>query len=225
MGIITAMKCEAEKLLEQMSTAECSYTGGQSYYSGEIHGNKVVVCVCGVGKVFAAIASQTLITQFGCGHIINVGVAGSLSEDINIGDVVLADKVVQYDMDTSALGDPVGMVSGIDMTYFSCDNNKIAELVKAAVQTGISHFTGVIATGDRFFNDEEIRAYVANTFNAVAGEMEGAAVGQVCFVNSIPFNVVRIISDKAGKNSTSEYEINVKTAAEKLSNMIRVYFE
>ena len=224
-GIITAMKCEAKYLLEIANIRETRFVGGQKFYVGKIKSNEVVISVCGVGKVFAAICTQTMLTELNCGHIINIGVAGALANEVEINDIVLAKDVVQYDMDTSALGDPVGMISGIDIVNIPCDTDRLYHLKKAADTARFINHIGTIATGDRFFNDEKTRAYVADKFGAYAGEMEGAAVGQVCFVNNVPFNVVRIISDKAGENSSVEYGNNVKTAAKKLSELIRVYFE
>lgn len=223
-GIVTAMKCEAQKLLEISKITEKQLVGSQLFYKGTINGNDVVICVCGVGKVFAAICTQTLITVFNCDYIVNLGVAGSLSDNVKINDVVFASDVVQYDMDTSALGDPVGMISGINMIKIPCSEKNISKLIKAADCAGVKSSVGTIATGDKFFNDEETRKFVAEEFGAYAGEMEGGAVGQVCRINEKPFNIVRIISDRAGKTSSEEYEMNVITASERLTDIMKNYF-
>lgn len=224
-GIITAMKCESEQLFDFMNIKRTEVIGGQKFYLGKINDEDIVISVCGVGKVFAAICAQTMITSFDCKYIINIGVAGALAEKVDINDIVFASDVVQYDMDTSALGDPVGMISGINIIKIPCDDCKIRSLKRAADKAGVKSHIGTIATGDRFFKDEYTRIYIAEKFGAYAGEMEGAAIGQVCCINNIPFNVVRIISDKAGGNSSVEYSSNLKCAVTKLSDIMKIYFK
>lgn len=224
-GIITAMTQEGEKLIENADINERVTIGFQTYYIGTVANQDVVISVCGVGKVFAAICTQTMIVKFGCDHILNVGVAGSLDNNIDINDVVFAENVVQYDMDTSALGDPKGMISGINIIEIPCDNSQLELVRKSAKAVGLSLKKGTIATGDKFFKDIKSREKIAQRFNAKAGEMEGGAVGQTAFSSGIPFNVVRIISDKAGENSANEYSENCQSSANLLAKVILKYFE
>ena len=117
-GIIGAMDIEVDGIVASMSNTTIEEISGVKYYSGTLSNKNVVVAKCGIGKVFAAICSQTMILKYNPCVIINTGVAGSLSNELNILDVAVADKVVQHDMDTSAIGDPKGLISGINVIYF-----------------------------------------------------------------------------------------------------------
>jgi len=154
--------------------------------------------------------------------IINVGVAGCLDETLKIGDIVIADEVCQHDMDTSAIGDPVGLISGINIINIPADKN-VSELLTSVVSDlGINTYAGAIASGDQFISSAEKKSYITNTFCAVACEMEGAAIGHVCYVNNVPFGVVRAISDNADGTSHMDFptfaakaaEISIKTVKE-----------
>ena len=114
-GIIGAMGVEVLALAELLENKKCEKISGIEYMSGTIYGKDVVLAVCGIGKVFAAICAQTMILKYNPDVIINTGVAGTLSDELSIGDIAIADSVVQHDMDTSPLGDPVGMLSDINI--------------------------------------------------------------------------------------------------------------
>ena len=132
-GIIAAMQKEAAGLLEKMQDKTETVIGGVTYTAGTLCGHTAVAAVCGVGKVFAALCAQTMILRFAPQCIINTGVAGSLSTALSIGDLVIADGAVQYDMDTSAVGDPVGLLSGINRIVLPTDK-ALTERLKAAAQ-------------------------------------------------------------------------------------------
>lgn len=116
-GIIGAMKIEIEALNAQMENRQTKTVSGIEFTSGTLCGREVVTAVCGIGKVFAAMCAQTMILLYSPDRIINTGVAGSLSMKLNIGDIAVSDFVVEHDMDTSPLGDPVGMISGLSLIH------------------------------------------------------------------------------------------------------------
>ena len=220
-GIIGAMKIEVENLKEIM----CDYTvetiSGIDYYKGKLCDTEVVIAQSGVGKVNAAVCTQTMILKFLPKLIINIGVAGGLTNEINIGDVVIATEVVQHDVDTSAIGDPVGMISGINIINIPCSPKAVAALKKAADEMkDFKALTGIVASGDQFLNDKAKTKWIAETFNAVACEMEGGSIGQVCYINNVDFGVIRAVSDKGDEDSGISYNEFVQIAAKNSIDII-----
>lgn len=194
-GIIGAMKIEVESLANMLEERHDSICSGIIFHEGRLCGANVVLAVCGVGKVFAAVCAQTMIIKYGADVIINTGVAGGLDEGLHICDAVIAERVVQHDMDTSALGDPKGLLSGINVVYIDCDRLITNALEKCVIDLKIKYMRGTIASGDVFVADEEKKSFIRENFGALACEMEGAAIGHVCYINNIPFGVLRTISD------------------------------
>jgi adenosylhomocysteine nucleosidase len=224
-GIIAAMKIEAEGILRRMTDVTAETVSGVTFSSGKLHGVPCVVAVCGIGKVFAALCAQTMILRYQPCLILNSGVAGSLSASLTIGDIAVAESLVQHDMDTSALGDPVGLISGINIVHLPCDEAASARLAACAASLeGVSVKRGVIASGDQFMSDGEKKRRIADTFGAVACEMEGAAIGQVCYVNAVPCAVMRAISDGGDEAAAMDYPTFAKMAAERAVEAIDRYF-
>jgi len=120
-GIIGAMQTEVELLISKIEGAEKSTVSGIDFYSGKMENKDVVVAKCGIGKVFAALCAQTMILKYGVELIINTGVGGAISDSLEIGDIAVSSAVVQHDMDTSAIGDPVGLISGINVIEIEAD--------------------------------------------------------------------------------------------------------
>ena len=219
-GIICAMALEANAITDTIENKKIKNISGVDFVSGTIGGRETVVAVCGVGKVFAAICAEAMILEYHPDVIINSGVAGSLCRSIKIGDIVIAESVVQHDMDTSPLGDPKGLISGINIINIPCDK-AVAEYLKNCCDSlGIKNFGGVIATGDVFMSNEANKKEVADRFNAKACEMEGASVGQVCYVNKVPFCVLRAISDNADDGAEITYETFAAESAKKTHAVI-----
>ncbi len=224
-GIIGAMQVEIEALKNMVEQAETRTVSGIEFVKGRIGGHEVVVASCGIGKVFAAMCAQTMIVSYGVDRIINTGVAGTLSEKLGLTELAIATAVVQHDMDTSAVGDPVGMISGINQVELPASAELAEELARCAETVGVRSVRGVIASGDRFVADAETKSYIQKTFGAIACEMEGAAIGQVCYVNQIPFAVIRCISDNADDAAgTMEYPELCKKAAEQSQQLLQAYF-
>ena len=224
-GIIAAMQKEAALLLEKMQEKTETVIGGVTYTAGVLCGRTAVVAVCGVGKVFSALCAQAMILRFSPQYIINTGVAGSLSTALHIGDLVIADGAVQHDMDTSAVGDPVGMISGINKILLQTDEALTKKLKAAAAAVGAVAHGGIVATGDRFVADGAEKRRIADTFGAVACEMEGGAVAQACFVNGVPFALLRAISDDASGKAQTDYPAFADRAARKSAALLLTVLE
>lgn len=202
-GIIAAMELELDGLKAAMADTKTETVSGMEFVRGNIAGKNIVAVVCGIGKVFAAMCAQTLILRYAPDAVINIGVAGAVGPGLGVLDVVIADKVCQHDMDTSALGDPIGMVSGVNEIYFPADPGLVNGLCAAAEGCGVRCITGTVASGDQFLHESGKKQWIHDTFGAIAGEMEGGSVGQVCFANKVPFAVLRCISD--GDGGSMEY--------------------
>ncbi len=213
LGIIAAMKIEAELIEAAMTDIVRETCGSIEYCLGKIGNTDIVLAVCGIGKVFAAICAQTMIVKYAPDAVINTGVGGTLTKKLSVGDVAVSSAMVQHDMDTSALGDPVGLISGINIVEIPADA-ALAEKISAIVKSmGINTVTGTIATGDQFIGNQETKKRIVDTFGAIACEMEGAAIGQVCYVNKVPFAVIRAISDDADGGACEDYPAFAKMAA------------
>ena len=220
-GIIGAMGVEIEALAAAMENVQTETFGRIELRSGTLCGREVVLAKCGVGKVFAAMCAQTMILHCQVDAIINTGVAGTLSDQLSIGDIAVAADVVQHDMDTSPLGDPVGLISGLDIVHMPADA-ALAEAVTASIAAaGGKYLCGTIASGDQFIADAAKKSFIRDTFGAIACEMEGAAVGQVCCANGIPFAVIRAISDGGNEESPMDYPTFVKMAAARSAAVVR----
>ena len=220
-GIIAAMNVEMESLRSHIENPVTETVGGVTYVSGRLEGQEVVTAVCGVGKVFAALCAQAMILRYRPECIINTGVAGTLTDRLSVGDIAVSTGVVQHDMDTSPLGDPVGLISGINKVELPADRLLTGQLSACAKVMGIKTATGVIASGDQFVASAERKAFIVEHFKAIACEMEGAAVGQVCYVNKVPFCVLRAISDSADGSSHMDYPTFVQMAAEQSVALLR----
>ena len=211
-GIIGAMQMEVDNLKEAMENQSVETVSGVNFVCGNIGDVEVVAAVCGVGKVFAAICAEAMILKFNPDMGINIGVAGTLTKDLNVFDVAVASDVFQHDMDTSALGDPVGLISGLNQIFFPADEKMRTLLCEVLRDKGIHYLTGPIATGDLFMHVPEKKAQVRADFGAIAAEMEGGSIGHVCTVNNVPFAVLRSISD--GDGGAVDYQTFAEKAAE-----------
>ena len=220
-GIIAAMNVEMESLRSYMKDTHTEVISGITFVRGMLEGREVVTAVCGIGKVFAALCAQTMILQYNPACIINTGVAGTLTDALDIGSIAVSSAMVQHDMDTSAIGDPVGLISGINMIEIPADAELSAQLSSCAAKMSVKTVTGVIASGDQFVASVARKAFITEQFGAIACEMEGAAIGQVCYVNKVPFCVLRAISDSADGSSHMDYPVFVKMAADQSVRLLR----
>lgn len=213
-GIIGAMQIEIDGLRKELKNEQEMTISGIHFWKGEVHGKEVVMAVCGMGKVYAAICAQTMVIHFKVDAIINTGVAGNLSEDLGIKSVAIADQVVQHDMDLTPVGYQYGELGGLNIIYIPCDKKMVSLVEKSVEKMGLKYKVGTIATGDQFINKPEQQKFITEHFHAIAAEMEGASIGHVCCINRIPFAIIRTISDDADGNSPEDFPAFAKEAAE-----------
>ena len=159
---------------------------------------EIIAAVCGVGKVFAAICAEAMINFYAPDMMINIGVAGAVSRELKVYDIVVAEKICQHDMNTTAVGDPIGLLSGINKVYLDTDEKMVKLISECLSDEGVHFVSGTIATGDLFVETREQRDLIAERFGAVAADMESGSIGQVCYVNNVPFTILRSISDADG---------------------------
>ena len=224
-GFICPMDCELAAVTRLFSEVKTVRYAGLDFYEGSIEGRRAVAVKCGVGKVFAALAAEALILGFSPDLVINTGVAGNLSDSLSIGDVVVSSAVVQHDMDTSPLGDPVGLISGINKVYIESDADAAKTVCEVLDTLGVRYAEGVVASGDQFVAGKEKRDFIKTTFGALCCEMEGAAVGQVCYANGVPFLVLRALSDDADGASPDDFPAYCVKVSETSSRVISAFMQ
>jgi len=213
-GIIAAMQIEADSLIAEMTETSSETISGTTYIKGNLREKKIVVAVCGIGKCFAAMCAQTMILRYQPTLIINTGVAGALSDRLDIYDIAIATSAVQHDFDTTDIdNDPIGNIPGIRLVNLPCSQNVAQTLIQLAKKLDINVLPGVIATGDVFVSCKERKAFIRDTFTAIACEMEGGAIAQVCYVNDVECAIIRSISDNAD-GEVEEYDKFKYKAAE-----------
>lgn len=226
LGIIGAMDTEIELIKKALQEESTRKIGESTYYSGKINGKNVVIAKCGIGKVRAALCVQVMIDYFNVSAIINTGIAGGVSENLSVGDIVLSTDALQHDFDVTAFGYAPGyMCTGHNSdkpTLFHADENlqKLILESATAILPSSKIKTGIIASGDKFISDALTRKYLSEQFNATAAEMEGAAIAQASSVNNVPFIIIRIISDLADGKPNEEYDKFERNACVSLADII-----
>ena len=217
--ILGALDEEIEFLLRDLTDKTETNWNGNKIFEGSLYGKDVILAKSGVGKVNSAMITQHLIDSYHFNYLLFTGVAGSLGKDIHVGDVIVAEKLFQHDMDVRSLGYKLGQVPGLKQLFFECDKRllKIAENVKIS---GYKVKKGIIATGDQFV-DHNHNIKKDNSYNANCVEMEGASVAQVSMLNNIPFLVIRIISDNADDTSSGDFRSNLPLFAKNSQEIIK----
>ena len=188
-GIVIAMKKEFTLLEKEFLLGKKETIGMIEFYIGTIKSKKVVIGFCGVGKVNASICTQLLITNYGADVILNYGIAGALSKELNVGDLVLATGIYQHDFDTTEFGEPKGWVENLKTNKLEPDENICKEMFLINL-TDMTVVLGKIVSGDKFISKVNERNTLRKEFLAVACDMESGAIAQVCLQNEIPFAVV-----------------------------------
>lgn len=221
-GIIGAMEEEVSILKTKMEVLSAKNIVGVDFFMGKMSGKNVIVVRSGIGKVNAAICSQVLIDLYGVDCIINVGVAGALHKDLEICDVVISKDTVQHDFNVSSFGHPKGVIPNMPESFFAADEEMIgiAKKICDEILEENKAYIGRIASGDVFVSAAEEKHRITDDFNALCVEMEGAAVGHVCYLNKIPFLVLRSISDKADEKSDTDFDEFVIKAAKQASDIV-----
>jgi len=225
LGIIGAMTVEVETLRSQMTEMTVTERAGMVFYQGELEELPVVVVVCGVGKVNAALCVQCLCDLFEVTHIVNTGVAGSLCAELDIGDFVISSEAMYHDFDCSALNPdyPVGQVPGLPVRAFKADEQLVSFAFRAAQQVHADHARiGMVASGDQFVCQKAEKQSIIENTGALCTEMEGAAIAHAAWRNHIPFVVIRAISDKADDSAQMDYPTFEAAAAKRCAAVTKL---
>lgn len=206
-GIIGAMEEEVAALKDLMEIQEIRTIAGMEFCQGVCEKQPVVVVRSGIGKVNAAVCTQILCDIFQVEAIVNTGVAGSLRNAINIGDIVLSVDALQHDMDASGFGYKPGEIPRMETSIFKADETliELAEKVCREVNPDIQVFRGRVVSGDQFISDYDVKERLIRMFDGCCTEMEGAAIAQAAWLNGVPYLVIRAISDKADGSAHMDY--------------------
>lgn len=223
-GIIGAMDPEVTSLQESLTDPRTEIIADMKFVSGKLGQTEAVIVKCGMGKVNAGICAHTLIQKYGCTKIINTGVAGSLDNRIDIGDIVVSTEAVQHDFDVSVIGFQKGEIPYTGLVAFPSDPALHDEAVKAVKATApeINVFEGRVCSGDQFIASSEQKNKILETFGGLCCEMEGGAIAQVCYLNHTPYVILRAISDKADHSEEMSFEQFAETAAKRCAAIVHV---
>ena len=218
-GIIGAMEEEITLVKELMTDITVSEIAGLTFYMGRINDTDLVVVRSGIGKVNAAMCTQIL--RFEVKAIINIGVAGAIADDLEIGDIVLSTKLIEHDFDVTAFGHKKGVIPRMDSSIFIADDKLIDMASDAAKDLKDVYVKkGIVVSGDVFVSSSELKDALQTEFNADCAEMEGAAIAHVCMLNKMPFLVIRAMSDKANGEAPGNFDEFVFEAAKNSKKLI-----
>lgn len=222
-GIIGAMDIEVNMLksllypLPQEKNIKITEAGACTFVEGLLDGTHVVIVQSGIGKVNAALCAQRLILQFSVTHIINTGIAGAMAHGLKVQDVVISTDALYHDVNAVDFGYKLTEIPGMKCSDFAADEKLISAAEKAfndlSESKGHSLIKGRIATGDQFIASKELKAKIVESCNPACVEMEGAAIAHACFLNKVPFLIIRCMSDMADDNGEATYDFNEEAAA------------
>lgn len=226
-GIIGAMDVEVTSLKEAADITKTTRIAEMEFCEGTLGEKDVVIVKCGMGKVNAGICAHTLINDFDCTKIINTGVAGSLDNQIDIGDIVVSVDAVQHDYDVEAIGFQKGEIPYTGLVAFPADEALRAAAVTAVKESApdIHVFEGRVCSGDQFISTKEQKEKIINNFGGMCCEMEGAAIAQTCYLNNTPYVVIRAISDKPDETEIVDYKVFEAQAAARCAKIVQYMVE
>lgn len=214
-GIIGAMELELEALKEKMQIIRKEEKASMEFLEGTLNETDVVIVRSGIGKVNAALCTQILCDLFEVTHIINTGVAGSLKNEINIGDIVVSTDALHHDVDVRVFGYPLGEVPQMGCLAFPADERLTGLAVECCkeVNPDIAVYSGRIVSGDQFISDKQVKETIISNFGGFCVEMEGASIAHAAYLNHVPFVIIRAISDKADDSAEMDYPTFERAAA------------
>jgi adenosylhomocysteine nucleosidase len=222
-GIIGAMDSEVNSLKDSMHIERRETIASMEFCIGTLDGKAVVVCQCGMGKVNAGICASTMIHNYNVKKIINTGVAGSLSDDLEIGDIVISVSATQHDFDVSPIGFEEREIPYTGLSEFPADATLIAGAEKAVTECApeIGYLKGLVCSGDQFIDTvEKKNAILAKCPDGLCCEMEGGAIAQTCHLYDTPFVILRCVSDKPDGSGAADYEEFEKQAAKRCAAIV-----
>lgn len=217
-AIISALHKEIKPLLEATEGVQKSKWRKRSLYHGVIGEYEVVAASCGVGKVRAAACTQYLIDSFSVEAVICCGVAGAVDPQLGIGDIIVAKKALEHDFD---LGD-AKLLRKLRRRWVKADPRLVEAAMEAGKGLGFEDrmHLGTVLTGDQAIASEERRERLWDEYRGQCVDMEGAAVAQVCRLNSVPFLIVRAVSDTATEGAEKEFKEGLRDAAEDAARLV-----
>ncbi|QQE80098.1 5'-methylthioadenosine/adenosylhomocysteine nucleosidase [Alicyclobacillus sp. SO9] len=213
-GIVGGRAGDIRLLRKAMHVQSVRNTASISFYRGTMGNRQIVLCQSGVGKVNAALAAQTLVDTFHVSTILGTGIAGSLRSGIGIGNLVVATKSQQHDVNFTALGYPPGVIPGMKTSVFIATPAWVHKAYRSAHQLGFPVYKGKVLSGDEFVASPQAVAHLRRTFGGLCVDSIGAgAIGQVAYKNKIGYTVIRGISDKAGTTPSKNFSRNSRIAS------------
>jgi adenosylhomocysteine nucleosidase len=229
-GIIGAMEVEVQTIVAAMTSsagtgqAKKIESAKLTFYEGELNGINAVVVKSGVGKVNAALCAQRLILEFGVTHVINTGIAGAVAQGLSVFDVVVSTDAMYHDVDAVCFGYKPGQIPQMETYQFPADKLLAASAEKAFRSTEFSKkyklFKGRVASGDQFVSDSGVKNRIRSICNPACVEMEGAAVAHACWINNVPFVIIRSMSDTADDGGETSSAFNEKTCADESASIV-----
>ena len=219
LAIMGAMEEEITPLLEYFTDIKKNDYADNTYYEAKLDDLDVVIAYSKIGKVFSTLTASTMIQKFGCDTLLFSGVAGGINPELKIGDLIVANKLSQHDLDITAFGHPHGYVPGGDV-YVNTDESLRNIALEVAKDNNIKIIEGIIATGDQFVADEKRKEFIESTFKADALEMEGASVAVVCDALNVPCLVLRAISDTADMDAGFNFDEFLESSAKNSASFL-----
>jgi adenosylhomocysteine/aminodeoxyfutalosine nucleosidase len=218
-AIMGAMPEEIEPLLKYFDNVQVQEYAQNKYYLATYKDKQIVVAYSKIGKVFSTLTATTMIEHFGCDMLLFSGVAGGINPKLKIGDLIVANKLCQHDLDITAFGHPFGYVPE-GSVYVSTSQKLTNIALDVAKQNNMSIMQGVIATGDQFVANNERKQFIQDTFQADALEMEGASVAVVCDALDVPCLILRAISDVANMDAGFDFDEFLQTSAKNSADFL-----
>ena len=219
LAIMGAMQEEVEPLLAFFDDVKETVYANNKYFEVNYNGLDIVIAYSKIGKVFASLTASTMIQKFGCDTLLFSGVAGGINPKLEIGDLIIADKLCQHDLDITAFGHPHGYVPEGNV-FIETDESLRKIAIEVAKDKNLKVIEGTIATGDQFVHSSERKEFIESTFNADALEMEGASVAVICDALNVPFFILRAISDTADMEAGFDFEEFLKSSAKISANYL-----
>lgn len=223
-AILGAMREEVTPFLKKFPNYTQEEVGGNTFYKIPYGEHELILAYSKIGKVHSALSASTMILKFGCEKLIFSGVAGGLSPKLKVGDLIVATKLCQYDVDITAFGHPLGFIPESSV-YIEADSHLIKVATEVAQEKGIKLEQGIIASGDSFIASSEKKQWLIENFQADAVEMEGASVANVCHLLKVPFCILRSISDSADGEADVSFDEFLDKAAEVSADFVEAMLE
>jgi adenosylhomocysteine/aminodeoxyfutalosine nucleosidase len=218
-AIMGAMPEEIAPILEKIGSYKTISYAGNKYYEASYRGVELVIAYSKIGKVFSTLTATTMLEHFGAEKLLFSGVAGAISPTLKVGDLIVATKLAQHDLDITAFGHPFGYVPE-GAVFVEADKEMIEMSKDVAKSMGKTVQEGIIATGDQFVANEERKNWIGATFSADALEMEGGSVAVVCNALEIPFFILRAISDAADMDASFSFDEFLQTSAKESAEFV-----